>query len=99
MSFVSTQPQTLAAAAGDLQAIGSTLSARTAAAAGPTAGVVPAAADEVSALTATQFAAHAQLYQAISAQAAAVHDSFVASLAASADSYAATEAANAVAAS
>jgi PE family len=97
MSFVTTQPQTLAAAAGDLQAIGSTLNARTAAAAGPTAGVVPAAADQVSALTAAQFAAHAQLYQAIGAQAAAVHDSFVASLAAGADSYAATEAANTVA--
>jgi PE family len=99
MSFVTTEPQTLAAAAGDLDAIGSTLSARTAAAAALTVGVVPAAADEVSALTAAQFAWHAQLYQAISAQAAAVHDSFVASLAASADSYAATEAANAAAAS
>jgi hypothetical protein len=98
MSFVTTQTQTLAAAAGDLQAIGSTLSARSAAAAGPTAGVVPAAADEVSALTAAQFAGHAQLYQAISAQAAAVHDLFVTSLAASADSYAATEAANTIAA-
>lgn len=31
----------------------------------PTTGVVPAAADEVSALTATQFAAHAQMYQAV----------------------------------
>ena len=39
------------------------------AAAAPTTGVVPAAADEVSALTAAQFAAHAQLYQAIGAQA------------------------------
>jgi hypothetical protein len=98
MSFVTTQTQLLTAASGDLQAIGSALSARSAAAAGPTAGVVPAAADEVSALTAAQFAGHAQLYQAISAQAVAVHDSFVTSLAASADSYAATEAANAIAA-
>jgi hypothetical protein len=41
MSFVTTQPQALTAAA-------------------PTTGVVPAAADEVSALTAAQFATHAQ---------------------------------------
>ena len=99
MSFVTTQPQMLTAAAGDLQAIGSALSGRIAVAAGPTTGVVPAAADEVSALTAAQFAAHAQLYQAVSAHAAAVHELFVTTLAASSDSYAATEVANAIAAS
>jgi hypothetical protein len=97
MSFVTAQPLILTAAASDLQAIGSVLSARNAAAAGPMTGVVPAAADEVSALTAAQFVAHGQMYQAVSAQAAAVHDMFVTSLAASADSYAATEAANTVA--
>ena len=48
--------------------------------------------------TATQFSAHAQLYQAVSAQAAAIHESFVSTLSAGAESYAATEAANAVAA-
>ena len=53
------------------------LSAQNAAAAAPTTGVVPAAADEVSALTAAQFAAHAQMYQAVSAQAAAIHEQFV----------------------
>ena len=83
----------------DLQAIRSALSDRNAAAAGPTTGVVPAAADEVSALTAAQFTAHAQMYQAVSAQAGAVHDMFVTTLAASASSYAATEAANTIAAS
>ena len=98
MSFVATQPQVLSAAASDLQAIGSALSARNAAAAAPTTGLVPAGADEVSALTATQFAAHAHIYQAVSAQAAAVHDIFVGALAASADSYAHTEAANTIAA-
>ena len=61
-------------------------------------GVVPAAADEVSALTAAQFAAHAALYQAISAQATAIHELFVSALGTSAGSYAATEAANAAAA-
>jgi hypothetical protein len=98
MSFVSTQPEALTAAAGTLQGIGSSVSGQNAAAAAPTTGVVPAAADEVSALTAAQFAAHAQLYQAVSAQAAAIHEMFVTTLSTSASSYAATEAANAVAA-
>ena len=97
MSFVTTQPQMLSAAAGDLHGIGSAVSAGNAAAAGPTTGVVPAAADEVSALTAAQFGAHAQMYQAISTQAAAIHEQFVATLETSAGSYLATEAANAAA--
>jgi hypothetical protein len=98
MSFVTTQPELLAVAAGNLQGIGSTMSAGNAAVAAPTTGVVPAAADEVSALTAAQFAAHAQMYQAVSAQAAAIHELFVNTLGVSAESYAATEAANAAAA-
>jgi hypothetical protein len=98
MSFVTTQPEMLAAAAGHLQGIGSALAAQTAAAAAPTTGVVPAAADEVSAFTAAQFATHAQMYQTVSAQAAAIHQMFVTILHTSAGSYAATEAANAAAA-
>ncbi len=95
MSFVTTQPEALTSAAGALQGIGTSINAQNAAAAAPTTGVVPAAADEVSALTAAQFAAHAQLYQSISAQAAAIHEMFVNTLGTSAGSYAATEAANA----
>jgi PE family len=98
MSFLTTQPEALTAAANTLQGIGSSLSAQNAAAAAPTTGVVPAAADEVSALTAAQFAAHAQLYQAVSAQATAIHEAFVSTLGISSASYAATEAANAAAA-
>ena len=98
MSFVSTQPEALTAAAGSLQGIGSAMSAQNAAVAAPTTGVVPAAADEVSALTAAQFAAHAQMYQAVSAQAAVIHEMFMNTLGTSAGSYAATEAANAIAA-
>jgi hypothetical protein len=98
MSFVTTQPENLAAAASQLQGIGSAMAAQNAAVAAPTTGVIPAAADEVSALTAAQFARHAQTYQAVSAQAAAIHDMFVTILRSSAGSYAATEAANAVAA-
>ena len=58
----------------------------------------PAAADEVSALTATQFSAHAAMYQAAGAQAMAVHELLVATLHATAGSYAATEISNAIAA-
>jgi hypothetical protein len=96
MSFVTTQPEMLAATAGSLQAIGSAIATNNSAAAGPTAGLIPAAADEVSALTATQFSMHAAMYQTISAQAVAIHQQFVENLSASAASYAATEAANAV---
>jgi hypothetical protein len=98
MSFVTTQPEMLASTAGELQNIGSAVTGGNMAAAAPTTGVVPAAADEVSALTAAQFAAHGELYQAISAQATAIHELFVNTLGISAGSYAATEAANAAAA-
>lgn len=98
MSFVTAQPEALSATAAGLQEIGSAFSAQNAAAAAPTTGVVPAAADAVSALTAAQFAAHAQMYQAISAQATAIHEQFVATLGTSAGSYLATEAANAASA-
>jgi hypothetical protein len=95
MSFVSTQPAELTAAADNLQGAGWAMTSQNAAAALPTTGVVPAAADEVSALTAAQFATHAEMYQVISAQAAAIHQMFVSTLGAGAGSYAATEAANA----
>jgi hypothetical protein len=98
MSFVTTQPELLGEAAGNLQGIGASMTAGNAAAAAPTTGVVPAAADAVSALTAAQFAAHGELYQAVSAQAAAIHQMFVNTLGISAASYAETEAANAAAA-
>ncbi|WP_375484891.1 PE family protein [uncultured Mycobacterium sp.] len=99
MSFVTTHPEMIAAAALDLQGVGSAMAAGNAAAAGPTTGVVPAAADEVSALNAVQFATQAAMYQAVSAQAAAIHQMFVTTLGASASSYAVTEAANAIATS
>lgn len=73
-----------------------TLKASNAAAAVPTTGVVPPAADEVSLLLATQFRTHAATYQTASAKAAVIHEQFVTTLATSASSYADTEAANAV---
>jgi hypothetical protein len=98
MTFVTTQPELLSTAAAQLAGIGSEIAAQNAAAVAPTTGVVPAAADEVSALTAAQFAAQAAIYQAVSAHAAAVHELFVDALGASAESYAATEAANVISA-
>ena len=98
MSFVITVPELLSAASGDLETIGTAMSSGNAAAAGPTTSIVPAAGDSVSALAAVQFAAHGALYQAVAAQAAAIHQGFVSVLSTSAGSYAATEAANAAAA-
>lgn len=97
MYFVTAQPEALLYATGKLQTIGSAMAAESAAAATPTTGVVPAAADEVSALQATIFAAYGTLYQSVNAQAAAIHELFVNTLSASAGSYAATESANSVA--
>jgi hypothetical protein len=95
--FVTTHPEALSMAAGALGAIGSGVNSQNAAAATPTTAILPPAADEVSALVAAQFVAHAHLYQSVSAQAAAIHEMFVNTLGTSAGSYAATEAANAVA--
>jgi hypothetical protein len=93
MSSVPAQPEALAAVAAQLAVRGSAINAKNAAAVASTAGVVPAGADEVSALMALQFAVQAQMYQAVSAQAAeAIHELFVSALTASGGSDAATEA-------
>lgn len=84
------------AAAGDLAGTGSAVAAKNKAAAAPTTGVVPAAADPVSVLTAAQFAAYGQLYQALSSQAEGILYQFVNTLRTSAGSYALTEGANAL---
>lgn len=98
MSFVTTQPEALSVTAGNLQGIGSAMAAQNAAAATPITAVAPAGADEVSVLQATQFSAYGQLYEQISAQAAAMQEMFVHTLRTSADSYGETETANSVAA-
>jgi microcystin-dependent protein len=87
----------LSTAADNLQSVGLRLQTQNTAAVVPTTGLVPSGSDEVSTLTAMQFAAHAHAYQTVSAQAAAIHEMFVTMLAAGADSYATTEAANAAA--
>lgn len=96
MSFMFALPEELIATAADLRGVGDAVAVQSAAAAGPTTGVVPAAADEVSALTAAQFVRHAQLFQAISRRAAEEHTRFVNTLQRSAHSYAATDAANVI---
>jgi PE family len=98
MSFVRTYPEHLAAAASNLASYGAALNVGNAAAAGPTMGIVPAAVDEVSILTAAQFASHGARFQELHAQAAQIQAALTATLATSSGSYAATEAANAAAA-
>lgn len=96
MSFLTTRPEALIAAAGALQALGSSMAAQNAAAAAPTTGVAPAAADEVSALQATLFSAYGTWYQNVGAQATAIHQALVNTLGTNAGSYGDTEAANQV---
>jgi hypothetical protein len=97
MSFVNTQPEAITAAAAALQTLGGTMEAGNMAAATPTTAVVPAAADEVSALTAAQFTAQGTLYQQLGAQATAINELFVNALVTSAGSYVVTETVNAAA--
>jgi hypothetical protein len=95
MSFVFAMPEYVSAAASDLANIASIISSANAAALGPTSGVLAAGADEVSATIAALFDAHAQAYQALSAQAAMFHQQFVQLMSGGAAQYAMTEAANA----
>jgi len=94
MSYVIAAPEMMTAAATDLATIGSDLSAAHTAAAASTVGLIPAAADEVSASIAQLFSQHAADYQALAARATAFHEQFVQHLTASARSYAGAEAAN-----
>jgi hypothetical protein len=95
MSYVVAAPEFVVAAAHDLATIGSNLGMANIAAVFPTSGVIPAGADEVSATIAALFGAHAQAYQALSAQAALFHQQFVQLMSGGAGEYALTEAANA----
>jgi hypothetical protein len=93
MSYVIAAPEMMTAAATDLAAIGSNVSAAHIVAAARTTSVIPAAADEVSAGIAHLFSKHAANYQALAGQAAAFNDQFVQHLAAAAGSYTSAEAA------
>ncbi len=95
MSYVMAVSETMAAAATDVAAIGSTLNLAHMGAAAPTVAVIPAAADEVSASIANLFSRFAQDYHALAGQAAAFNEQFAQHLNASAGSYLAADAANA----
>ncbi len=88
-------PEMLAAAATDVAAVGSTVSAAHMAAVAHTVAMPPAAADEVSASIAQLFSRCAQDYHALAGQAAAFNEQFAQHMNAAAQSYAATEAASA----
>jgi hypothetical protein len=95
MSSVIATPELINTAATDLANLGSDLSEAHTAAATATTGMVPAAADEVSAGIAHLFSRYAQDYQALAGGAAAFHQRFWQNLTATAGSYASAEAANA----
>lgn len=94
MSHVMVTPEAIKAAAADIAAIGSTLDEAHLAAAGPTALIPPAAADEVSRCVASLFSGHGQEYQVVAKAAEAFRGQFVEHLAAGAVAYASAEAAN-----
>lgn len=89
-SFVMVKPEALSAAAGNLSDVAAALSAANIDAVNsqgvPTTSLAPAGTDEVSAAVAAQFAAHAGMYQAVSAQAGAIHEQFVNTLSTSSGS-------------
>jgi hypothetical protein len=95
VSFVTVVSDALTTAASDLANLGSMINQANAAAAGSTTQILAAGQDEVSQAIAAVFGGHAQQFQALSSQVAAVHEQFVQSLAASAASYASTDAASA----
>ncbi len=95
MASLLAQPHLMAAAAADVAEIRSAIGAAKSAAAGPTTGLVAAAQDEVSAITAALFGGYAQEYQAVLKQAAAFHAEFAAALAGAGNAYTQAEAANA----
>jgi PE family/PPE-SVP subfamily C-terminal region len=96
MSFVTTAPPAISAAAAQLEGVGTSFATESSAAAGSTTAVSPAAADEVSILQSGVFSTYGQLYQTVSAQAQAIHQQFVSLLQSSSGSYQETEGANQV---
>jgi hypothetical protein len=94
MSYVTTAPAALSAAATQLEGVGTSFATESAGAASATTAIAPAAADEVSILQSGVFSTYGQLYQTASAQAQSVHQQFVNALQQSSGSYQETEAAN-----
>lgn len=95
MSAVTAVPELIARAATDLTTIASTLDAAHLAAAAPTASVLPAAADEVSAGIAQLFSQHGQEYQGLAGRVEQYQQQFMQHLTSAAGAYGTAEAANA----
>jgi hypothetical protein len=95
VSYVLATPDLLSSAAEDLAGIGSAVNAANAAAANSTTSLLAAGADEVSTRIAGLFGAHGRAFQALTAQAAQLHEGFVRALAANANTYLTTEIATA----
>lgn len=94
MSYVFANPEWVTAAATDLASIGSSITEASSAAAAPTGGVIAAGADDISALIAALFSAHAEAYQSLSQQASLFHQQFVSLMNAGASQYATAETLN-----
>src|SRR6201993_2345675 len=95
MSLLTTVPEELAAAAAQLTAIVSSLTAQNAGAAGATTGLAPAAADTVSLQQAGIFSAYGTLYQQLASEAQTIQEQFASTLGLSSGTYASAEASNA----
>src|SRR4029077_9536894 len=94
-SPLTTLPEELLAAQGQLQAINSNLAAQSAGAAGATTIIAPAASDPVSAQQAAIFSTHGTQYQTIAAEAQTIQEQYAQTLGTSSGTYSTTEAANA----
>lgn len=92
--FTHNDPAAMVASAGELQALGATMTAANGAVAAPTTGVLPPAADPTSALLALSFATHGGVYQAAGGVSTVVNEMFVTTMGVGAGSYEATEALN-----
>ncbi len=95
MSYVLALPEVMSVAATNLDSIGSAVTTASHGAASATTKVLAAAEDEVSVAIASLFGAQGQAFQALTAEATALHQSFVQTLTGAAGAYAAAEAANA----
>ena len=91
MTQLLVDPQIVTTVAANIDGIGSSIKAATAAAAAPTSGVLAAAADEVSAAIANLFGSHGQEFQAVVNQVEAYQTQFQQTLTAAANAYVQTE--------
>ncbi|TDK98271.1 PE-PPE domain-containing protein [Mycobacterium paragordonae] len=94
MSYLLTAPESLAAAATDVNGIAAAIHAANAAAAGRTSGLLAAAGDEVSAAVANLFSAYGDEYQAVVKQASLFQSQFTRTLSNAASAYTQAEALN-----